>query len=101
MVGVMPLPGARHSNAASRVIEAPPSTTVHSLLDRSNADGIGISGPESTNPGTLPRPKKTPDPTPRRKKQDLVIIMRAILRAPLLPTYSGQWPMRFPKDSRR
>jgi len=35
------------------------STGVHFGVDRSEADGIGISGPESTNPPTRPPSKNT------------------------------------------
>jgi hypothetical protein len=31
---------------------------VHTAVDRMDADGIGIGGPESTSPGDSPRPEK-------------------------------------------
>src|SRR5689334_6466090 len=52
----------------------PESAGVHFRVDRMNADGIGILGPESTNPPTRHPRKNTTSLAPGTQRQTLVII---------------------------
>jgi hypothetical protein len=71
-------------------------------VDRFDADGIGVFGPESTNPRT-PTPLKThfirgPGMAARRQRAagmvvTWCIIMRAILPQGASNTYYGQWTL--------
>jgi len=74
-------------------------------VDRFDADGIGIFGPESTNPLTsLPLEKRSfhsPERTARRQRAAVsrrivtwCAIMRATLHEDASNTYYGQWNAR-------
>jgi phosphoglucomutase len=62
-------------------------------VDRSDADGIVIFAPESTNP---PTPGGLKNHLPQGSESDsrfsTIIIMRATLRHRAPNTYYGQWP---------